>query len=549
MANSPSASASLVRTLNTAHAAPDRFWRQRKLWLGLLLVGLLATIPRLIAVVQMTTFVDEIYWLSDGHEALERLRALGSSDDPWGPRILRHPGVPAAIAGGLAEDTRNPAADRVSENERIIVRARMGVVWMGVLCCLVVAAFGARIYGLATGLMAGGILAISPFHIANSAWLQCDSALALFSITAVLAFTQQLRGGGYHWLLASAIAAGLAIASKLPGVLLAVWTVGACLITHANASRWQLSTLLRPGRDLVVWGALALITLYMCWPRMWTNPLALFETLLWARDVGENHINYFMGQILPAPPWYYYLVVIPFSLDEIEFVGILAAAGWVAFHWIRKGEHPSLTTWLLVAWAAIFLVAMSLAGKKLGARYVLPLWPVIALLVARVAVLGAERARMTSSRIKWPLLPVLTTVAIAGAAAGLAATRGDFFAYSNRLLGGLPSMDKVTLIVGVAERDVARYIDTLSNIGTTYIAGHILSMQWHARRALLSAPCEGLQWTAPGAPSGQLLVVHSYYERRCPAYSEAALTARGAREIRQFVWGRTLLARVYVLAE
>lgn len=515
----------------------------------MLLIAIAATLPRLFAVEHMTTFVDEIYFLGDGHEALERMRDPNPPPDVWGPRTLRYPGVPVAIAAGLAEDTRDAAADRVTENQRIIRLGRLGVVWMGILCCLIVALLGARLYGLPTGLLAGAILATSPNHVANSAWLHHDSPLTLFLSVSVLSLILHRREGGTGWLVISAISAGLAISSKLPGLVIGLYAAAVCLAVPVSAFAGRPPRAGQSLRDLALWSLLALLTLYAAWPRMWTNPLALIDALLWVRSLAESHLNYFMGEISTAPPWYYYLVVVPFSFNEIEFLGLVGGVAWVAWWWHRRGVAPSRETLLLVAWALTFLLFMSLGGKKLGARYVLPLWPIVALLVARFGVLGIARLRVVSAASRLPVAGIAATLGAAVVAAGLAATRGDFHAYANRLLGGLPAMDRATLVVGVAERDVARYLDSLAEPAAVYVAGHLLSTQWHARRTVQSAPCGGLNREAQPAGVQTFLVVHSYYDKRCPAYAADALHRLGARELQQFVWGRTVLARVYQLPQ
>lgn len=516
-------------------------WRRRTLWLGVLFVLLIAAIPRLYAVKQMPAFVDEVYWILDGYEALQRWRSADNAEDRWGPRILRHPGIPAAVAGGLAESTRDISADRVNENERILVLARLGIVWTGVLCCVALTLLGSRIYGLPTGLAAGSLLALSPHHVANSAWLQCDSALALFTMVSVLALVLQVREGGSRWLLLSAVAAGLAVASKLPGLLLFAYVIGVYVIAYrAGGGACRRMSARSAVSEVAVWCLVATVTLYATWPRMWSNLLEPVDTLRWAASLGGGHINYFMGSIVDAPPWYYYLVVVPLSLSEIEFLGLLAGTVWLLVK-IWRGEHLRRETLLVLGWALLFLVAMSLGGKKLGPRYLLPLWPVMALMLARLAMMLAPKI----ARLRRPV-PIFLAAACAVAALGsLVATRGDFFAHANQLLGGLAAMDRTTVVVGVAEGEVARLIDSLPHTGGMRVAGHLLSLQWHARRRLEPTQCDGLDPQVAALPTTEYLIVMRYFEQRCPAYSPEALHDQGWREVQSVVRGRVSLARIY----
>lgn len=527
-----------------AKAAHPTHWRSRNwLWLGALLVLLVAAIPRLIAVREQPAFVDEVYWLLDGHEAFQRWRNRGMdpTGDIWGARILRHPGVPAAIAGGLAESTRDPQADRVDENERILVLARLGIVWTGVLGCLALAVLASKLYGPATGFLAGILLAFSPHHIANSAWLQCDAALTLFTIVSVLTLVLHLRDGGWAWLWASGIAGGLAIASKLPGVVLFPWIVSAYGVARVFGVGGKRPPVVRAAGEVLAWCGAAFATLYLAWPRMWSNPLELVDTFVWAQSLGEGHLNYFRGTITSSPLWTYYLFVVPLSLGEIEWLGLLGCVGWLAVA-ARRNRFPRTDTVLIILWCGLFLLAMSLSGKKLGARYVLPLWPVLALGIARLAVLAFPLL----SKVRWrvPSL-VLSTCALVTVFSALA-TRGSFFEHANRLLGGIAAMDRTTLVVGVAERDAAQAIDALPTATRVLAAGHLLSLQWHARRPLERAFCESPGLVSP-PPIGETdhLVVMRYFEQRCPAYAMDVLSRQGWVLVHTISRGNVALARLY----
>src|SRR5262249_60340852 len=64
---------------------------------------------------------------------------------------------------------------------------------------------------------------------------------------------------------------------------------------------------------------------------------------------------------------------------------LLPAVWW----WVRPRD-PDRTR--LLVWAGTLIVLLSLSGEQ-RARYFLPLWPVLSVLVAEFCVRGAERAR------------------------------------------------------------------------------------------------------------------------------------------------------------
>ncbi|GMU44420.1 MAG: glycosyltransferase family 39 protein [Xanthomonadales bacterium] len=514
------------------------------LWL---LIAVLATIPRLHAVLQMPAFGDEIYWLEDGLEALQRWQSRGSAEDIWGPRVLRHPGTPTALAGGLAAATRDANLDRVAENERILLTARLSVVWLGVLGCVVVAMLGARLYGIRAGALAGIILALSPHHIANSAWLQCDASLATFSIASVLALAVHLRNGKLRWLLASAGLAGLAINCKWTGLLTIPLTFGAMVFLRLRASESWPRAVVDGVRPSLYWLGVAVSVLYLTWPRMWFDPSELFKTILWAKDVGASHLTFFQGEITESPAWYYYFVAVPFSLSELESLLLAGAVAGAVIAAFRGRLRMNQTSCLLLVWIFLFLLAMTLSGKKLGARYVLPIWPALALLLA-----ASVRAAYRRLRHLAHMRACTATAALAAglaACATLAATGGNYPIHANRLLGGLPAMDRSILIVGVADREVARFLDTLPASATVQIAGNLLSTRWHAHHAMKTVGCDlaqGLRSARKVAPiSADFVGVFSHFSHRCPEWNHAAMLAAHATEVHRLERDGVVLARVY----
>lgn len=518
------------------------FWRRPiLLWL---LVGVVAAIPRLQAIETMPAFGDEVYWLLDGHEAFQRWQ-MRDGPNPWGERVLRHPGTPTALAGGLAERTRNPQLDRVSENERILHSARFLIVWFGVVGCVVLAALGARLYGAQVGVLAGIALALSPQHVANSAWLQCDTTLATFSTGAVLSLALHLREGGWRWLLGSAVMAGLAISSKWPALVLLPFALASIWVARFSGGAWRLQ-LRNAANESLLWLCVAMLVLFITWPRMWFDPFEFVKTILWARQVAAEHLTYFQGAITYSPAWYYYFVAVPLSLSELETVllgtGLLATLTAA----LRGDLRVRRETWLLLAWLSLFLLAMTLSSKKLGARYVLPIWPILALLGAITMASGLAWLRDRAG----PLAAGVSGLALLLAAStSLFATGGNPMAHANRLLGGLPAMDRAILIVGVADHEIAGFLDTLPAPATIQVAGNLLSTQWHSRRHLLPATCDLLQGhplprsVAPIA--ADYVGVFSHFSKRCTEWNDDAMKSAGAVEVHRMERDGVVLARVY----
>ncbi len=517
----------------------------------MLAILIVATVSRFAVIPGMTSFEDEITWLAYG----DQLRVI-LADGPARPegfgKVLQHPGVPVAAAAWIASLFHDEHGDRVEKNQALLARGRFTIVWTGIFCCVFLALLAARIYGPLTGGLAGLLLAISPFHIANSVWLQCDASLALFTMLTVLTFSIFVRDGDRRWLYVSGASCGLAIASKMPGVALVVAVGLVFFVQWIRAVRAKSLDRWVPIANMLRWGLTALVVLYLVWPRMWLDPTQLVKNMIWAGKVGLAHRNYFLGEITTNPAWYYYLVVVPFRLSSVELLGLAAVVIWGGWS-LWKGRRPRAETWILLLWGCVFSLVMSAAGKKLGARYLLPLWPIFAVLIARfcVVVIWPRIASVWQS-MSMPTRTITACLAalvyLAGATASIGPRAPDLFAYANPLLGGLSAFNAVTMVTGVAEKRVGAYLDTLPENRRVLVAGHTKAVRWHTSRPVEDHPCAdngpvGLMKEAP-----DYLVVFSYYEQRCPMAPTNEEGGLGT-EIQSFVWDGAILAHVHQLRD
>jgi 4-amino-4-deoxy-L-arabinose transferase-like glycosyltransferase len=247
--------------------------------------------------------------------------------------------------------------------------ARLPSAFAALLAVLCVYELGRSMFGAATGLLAGVILASMAMFCAAAHFANPDALLTALTLLTLLFFWRGYAAGGRAWFFPAGAAAGLAVLAKGPvGLVLPAAVVGAFLLWSRQLGR--------------------------LWDRRLLGGLLVFAlvALPWYALVGsETKADFLRGFFLKhnvgrflspmenhrGPAWYYLAVVLVGTAPWSAFLGL---AGWsVARDW--RGEDRPVFRFLLT-WAGVYLVFFSLASTKLP-NYVLPIYPAVALLVAR----------------------------------------------------------------------------------------------------------------------------------------------------------------------
>lgn len=491
--------------------------RNPSLWL-LLALALGAAAPRLIQAGAQSAFMDELLWLREGARTVERLARGPQPPAAW-KRDLSHPGVLVALVAGWAQGGRPPHTSTEREHVRVLRRARQVIALASVLTVLALFVLAAPLVGRRTAGLGAAFLAASPFHVAMGPWLECDSSLTLWTTVALLCAARYLHEPQRRarWLLLCALATGQAIVAKISGVLL-LPVLGSALVFWPGSR--GLRELVRPAAPVFL--LVVAVVVYACWPRIWLDPREVLNVLAWGRHVAEKgHPNFFLGTITRDPPWTYYLAVVPIRLGEVELAGLAGAAAIAVSAVVRRrrGLAPDPTLLLLVTFAVVWIVFFSAQPKKLGARYVLPIWPAISLVggwaTARaIETLAGARARalataaavlLVAGQLAWTMAPVWP----------------DRLVAYDRLLGGLRLAAGVELVgYGVVEKDIARALDDLPRGARVGVAAHPTSVAWHTRRRFGVLRDPGLE-RAVARRAWDYLIVARYERVRRPILDRA----------------------------
>lgn len=288
--------------------------------------------------------------LADGQWLVPHVNGVVTTDKP--PLFFWLIALCSAPFGGVASLTaRIPS-----------ILAGLGTVWLTMR-------LGRRLGGERTGVVAGIVMATSYLLWDKARSAQIDSLLCFLVLAAISAFEawragdlDGRRAGWIFW-----IAGGLATIAKGPvGFLL---PLGAALVVLAF------------DRDLKSWRrfapftgpllCLAVIALWALPAELWGGEYSLFgalKTHFFDRALhGMHHKN---------PPWYYVGAI---AAQFMPWTPLLPGA--VLLAWRRRAAKLDR---LLLLWPLFVVLFFTLSGERRD-LYVLPAYPALALLVARLA--------------------------------------------------------------------------------------------------------------------------------------------------------------------
>lgn len=342
--------------------------------------------------------------------------------------------------------------------------ALVNAMWV-VLCCLLLR----RLFTPHVALLAGLLLATSPFLIAHSRVLHVDSLLTVYMSLSLLCLlvaladlptTQRIWWGLF---VASGVCGGLAFLTKSPSALLIPLTgltVLVALVRAAPHPTHQLPSLI--GRWLglcLVWGSAAALTVYLLWPALWVDfgdtVGSVIDEVVGNGTQPHPNGNFFRGAIVNDPGLLFYPAALVLRLTPWALVGLLALLvplSRTAQPDTRDGlvdRRTAFAVSMLLVFVLLFLVMMTLPAKKFD-RYLLPILPALQILAAvglmRLWYWVRSRWSLLQALPNWAPLPLVGLLA----GATLFWYHPYTLAYYNPLLGGGPAAER-TLTVGWGE--------------------------------------------------------------------------------------------------
>jgi 4-amino-4-deoxy-L-arabinose transferase-like glycosyltransferase len=260
-------------------------------------------------------------------------------------------------------------------------------------------AFVPRRYAVLAGLMMAGCVLLS----VEARLAKTDAVLLLTILAAMGALARAylgrlerpdgLPGVGLAAIFWSALAAGMLL--KGPVILLVVGLTLATLAVLDRSLRWILT--LRPGIGILWFCALVLPWFFAIFTRAGESFIA--------ESVGRDMLPKLFGsqEGHGAPPGYYFVLFWATFWPAAPLAALAAPAAWA-----ERRERPTafLLAWLLPSWIVFELVITKLP------HYVLPLYPAVAILVARALWHGtlAGSVWLKRATLWWPIIAVLAPI-------------------------------------------------------------------------------------------------------------------------------------------
>jgi hypothetical protein len=352
-----------------------------------------------------------------------------------GAGALATPGLTAPPCVALSDD-RAWFAAQGPRLQDVIWHSRLGDVVLGMLVVLVLAAWGWAACGPPAAAVAAVASGFEPTVIAHTHLATPDALLTLGLITCIAAHWAWQTTGDRRWLAASAAGLALGLLAKVIALevvlvlFLAAWMPAVAARLRGRRDAAPARALVRAGLAagvVAAGGWLLLCLAYLPLLPRGSSPFHVVMPPQWWHSLtyqlgqaGAGTTNYLNGYVYHGANLLYFpeAIVLKTTLPLLLLVVLAIVAA-------RTGRPPA-TAHLLCA-AAVILVVPSLGGIDIGVRYVLALYPLMAMAAASLVGGSWETRR---------------SLVVAGALVLLVgeslAHGGDSIGYFNQLAGARP---------------------------------------------------------------------------------------------------------------
>jgi len=404
------------------------------------------------------------YGLNPEHPPLVKLLAtlplLGR--DLWTPPLQGREFKTEAYLDGRDFLARNDGAA-----QHLVFRMRLCTGLLALALSLVVFLAAQEWFGTGAGLIALLLVVFDPNLLANSALVTTDIGVSLFFLLGVYAFYRYVKNPTGLRLLLAGIAAGLLLATKHSGILLApmlLLLIGWEVLTAPKSTRVKLALRLTGAfTAIVVVAVLVLWSFYgfryaarpaglqlstslndyaaplghfsrsgvLTVARLHLLPESYLMGLVDVKRMAQSYPTYILGKIYPHGQWWYF----PFVILVKTTLGMLALVSLAVFAIVtgrlRKGRELAF---VLIPWIVYLAVAI-LAGMNIGSRHILPLYALAAILAAASIIALASPGQSTDPAAARSWAWVAAVLVFAQIVSSLAVFP-NFIPYANEAAGG-----------------------------------------------------------------------------------------------------------------
>jgi 4-amino-4-deoxy-L-arabinose transferase-like glycosyltransferase len=296
------------------------------------------------------------------------------------PSILTRPTLPVYVQGAVAVAQFLCGATlgwwssvNAFGAEQIVLWGRAFSAVLGTAAVLLVHQVGLR-WGARHALLAAGLMAVTPIHVAASREIGYGAPLTLFAVLALLTSLKAAEHVTTRAFVIAGAASGLAAASHYAGVLTIVMPLIAAWMTHSDDS----SRLRRAG--------VALAAAIICFVA--ATPLAV-------RDLPA-FLNGFAAAASPYHTEFSEVTnvdVLRALVAAIAWPGLLLAVGGLVLAAVRAFTGPGHIRWALLATFPFLYVILIASHGATSDVVLLPALPAVTLLAAIAVISGVSQLR------------------------------------------------------------------------------------------------------------------------------------------------------------
>ena len=332
--------------------------------------------------------------------------------------------VPDSVWNVPAQDGRGRALCRTMRGNRMLLVTRLPGILLAAALFLLVFREARRAFGPAGGGAALLLAAFEPNLLAHGSLATPDLPLAATFLWAVFRFRRAVVEGGARNVLLAGVALALALLSKYTAVLL-VAILPATALGAGHTRRLVPRTLAVLAIALAVLHA-GYVPFYLHGARSGPSlrdgilPGPYREGIDYQSRANAGHLAFFRGEI-SREGWRAYYPVALLAKTPIPLL-LLAAAGAVG---LARRKRRATASWLLVPPLLFLLFFVVESHIDIGVRYVLPVYPFLALL-------GGSAASRVTGRCGAAVVGALLLWHVAGAAVAYP----HFLSYFNEAVGG-----------------------------------------------------------------------------------------------------------------
>jgi 4-amino-4-deoxy-L-arabinose transferase-like glycosyltransferase len=356
-------------------------------------------------------------------------------------------------------DGRDFLARNDGPAQHLVFRMRLTAGLLALALSLVVFFAGREWFGTGAGLIALVLIVFDPNVLANSALVTTDIGVSLFFLLGIYAFYRYVNKPSLVRLLLAGIAAGLLLATKHSGILLApmlLLLIGWEILRAPEATRGKLALRLSGAfAAIIVVGVLVLWSFYgfrytarpdglllstslanyaaplghfsssvvLAIARLHLLPESYLMGLVDVKRMAQFYPTFIFGKVYPHGQWWYFPIVILIKTT----LGLLALVALAFFAILtgrlRKGRELAF---VLIP-CVVYLATAILAGMNIGSRHILPLWVFASILA------GAGLVALSSVNRRWAWVGAAL---IAAHIVSSLAAFPNFIPYANEAWGG-----------------------------------------------------------------------------------------------------------------